>query len=516
MSSTRLYDTDTSDYFNFYEAHSYDDIPPQYRPFESEEEKKARDEMIKKRDLEEKREKQEKKEREEKEDKEIQEKRKKIIVYGLSGLDNMGNTCYMNSTLQCLGKIRCLNDYLIDDELYKHYFDQYLTENIKDVLAAKARKDKGLDADASVTIYVKDFNNKHDYSITDALHNLLSQMWLENCEITPRTMKEAISRAPKSIFGGYSQQDSQEVLSLILDRIHEECKTDDVSIDFKKVPPSVLEMFKIRNRYAIQLKNQDITPEDKKILTNELRKYMNDNYEDSVQLKAISHWQKYIEKNGCSLLTELFCGQFCSSIQCEKCNFNSPSFDIFMGVLSIPIPESGESTLEECLETFSKEEHLTGENQYKCDNCNEKTDAIKKMWLFELPPVVIIQLKRFKHLGNSLMKNSSKVKFPIKGLTFTKNMFPFHVDDAKYDLCAITQHTGSINGGHYVAYGLNHINKKWYIYNDNKIAHVPESDLEGELITNNSYVLYYEKRAEPASVTFVKSDNTDDFQDATS
>ena len=34
-----------------------------------------------------------------------------------------------------------------------------------------------------------------------------------------------------------------------------------------------------------------------------------------------------------------------------------------------------------------------------------------------------------------------------------------------YDLYAVTNHFGSLNGGHYTAYGKN-INNEWYNFND--------------------------------------------------
>ena len=50
--------------------------------------------------------------------------RKELYVRGLSGLKNMGNTCYMNSIIQCLSSISIFRTYIIN-------IDNFLTVNIK-------------------------------------------------------------------------------------------------------------------------------------------------------------------------------------------------------------------------------------------------------------------------------------------------------------------------------------------------------------------------------------------------
>ena len=39
---------------------------------------------------------------------------------GLSGLENFGNTCYMNSLIQCLSNIEKLRDYFITKNLARY------------------------------------------------------------------------------------------------------------------------------------------------------------------------------------------------------------------------------------------------------------------------------------------------------------------------------------------------------------------------------------------------------------
>jgi ubiquitin carboxyl-terminal hydrolase 4/11/15 len=41
-----------------------------------------------------------------------------------------------------------------------------------------------------------------------------------------------------------------------------------------------------------------------------------------------------------------------------------------------------------------------------------------------------------------------------------------------YDLYAVSNHFGSLNGGHYTAYGYNSIANRWYEFNDSSVSSV--------------------------------------------
>ena len=53
------------------------------------------------------------------------------------------------------------------------------------------------------------------------------------------------------------------------------------------------------------------------------------------------------------------------------------------------------STLEDCFELFTEQEELTDENSWFCPNCRKQTNAYKKLCISEVPPILIIHLKRF-------------------------------------------------------------------------------------------------------------------------
>lgn len=109
---------------------------------------------------------------------------------GLTGLGNLGNTCFMNSALQCLSNSVPLTRYFLSD---KHKEEL----NCDNPLGMRGE-------------------------IANAYAGLLHQMWKEQySSVAPRQFKTAVGRfAPQ--FSGYQQQDSQELLAFLLDGLHED------------------------------------------------------------------------------------------------------------------------------------------------------------------------------------------------------------------------------------------------------------------------------------------------------
>ena len=48
--------------------------------------------------------------------------RLKVTVRGLSGLENIGNTCYMNSIIQCLTSLDFLRSWLLKNKYEKQLY----------------------------------------------------------------------------------------------------------------------------------------------------------------------------------------------------------------------------------------------------------------------------------------------------------------------------------------------------------------------------------------------------------
>jgi len=401
--------------------------------------------------------------------KDIIKKRKELTVRGLSGLKNQGNTCYMNSIIQCLSSIDLFRSWLIKDK-----FVDKMYENIEQKIIDKNKID---DIIKTTVVY--------------RLAEILKKMWSQNITIIPVSFKKVIGREYE-LFKGFSQNDSQELLNVILDRIHEETKTE-VNVIFPNIPNSINILYGIQLNCEKIIQDNNIPQEEKEKYIYYLNEYKKTHINDVIILEAYKYWKNYIQKSH-SIIIDLFTGLFLSQITCCECQIVSGAFEPF-NILSIETNDIEETTLDELLSQFTKEELLTENNQYNCEQCKKKVNAKKKIYIWESPNILIIHLKRFKNDNRIIKKTSSKVIFPIDNLDIKNYLSDLHnVNNTCYELWAISDHRGTCEWGHYVSYCKNGINNKWYEFNDDDIMHVPNDNLEKDLITKNAYILFYVRK----------------------
>lgn len=110
---------------------------------------------------------------------------------GAVGLFNLGNTCYMNSALQCLRSVEELTKYFLKDS----YKEELNTDNPLG----------------------------HHGNVAEAYAALLRDIYKEPppTSVQPRNFKNIVSRYATQ-FSGYGQQDSQEFVGFLLDGLQED------------------------------------------------------------------------------------------------------------------------------------------------------------------------------------------------------------------------------------------------------------------------------------------------------
>ncbi|KAK9806173.1 hypothetical protein WJX72_004306 [[Myrmecia] bisecta] len=180
-----------------------------------------------------------------------------------------------------------------------------------------------------------------------------------------------------------------------------------------------------------------------------------------------------------------------------------------------PVPTA--TSLTGCLHRFVRPEHLGAEGQWLCGRCQTGRHAVKQMSIRKLPPVLCLHIKRFKHLGIG-RKLETPLMFPISNLDLRPFMAsavlrgrygvrPRKEDGAAagaaeaggsvpasrhaglYELYAVVCHSGTLQGGHYIAFVR--CGSQWYRCDD---AFVTEVD-EAEVQSCQAYMLYYGQKA---------------------
>lgn len=231
-------------------------------------------------------------------------------IYG-AGLGNLGNTCFMNSTLQCLAHTRPLQEYFLSGEYrvdlnrdnplgtggdLATQFAILLAEMWGTNLGATSsarRRSSSAHSHSSMIDAPSDLSNaKTDITTSTIVH--------------PRNFKITLGRHAEQ-FMGYDQHDSQELATYLLDALHEDTN-------------------RVTKKPYVERPEQGENESDKDA--------------------ASKAWQLHLKREDSRIL-ESFMGQVKSRVQCceEDCGRVSTTFDPFM-YLSVPIPGSSDRTLK--------------------------------------------------------------------------------------------------------------------------------------------------------------------------
>ncbi|PWW80824.1 cysteine proteinase, partial [Tuber magnatum] len=358
------------------------------------------------------------------------------VNIGTTGLKNLGNTCYMNAVLQCMSGTIPLSRYFLDGS-YKSHVSKDNPLGSRGVLA-------------------------------EAFAAIVRHLWSgEYSFISPVTIKDVAGRL-NEMFRNNDQQDAQEFLEFLLDGLHEDL-----------------------NPYANRGKLRPLSDDEER-----RREKL------SVQLASIIEWQRYTHHNY-SVVVNWFQGQLSSKLSCLTCGRTSTTYSPFM-YLSLPIPamKSNNFTLHDCLKEFVSEETLEGDDAWHCPQCKKAQKATKKLTITRLPHILIIHLKRFTNRGPWRDKLNTFVDIPLRHLDLTRYMPPPLASDELprtlppptaettppffYDLYAVCNHYGTINGGHYTAVVRSSYKSGWNSFDDSKATLIEE-----ERVTRNAYVLFW-------------------------
>ncbi|XP_052200306.1 ubiquitin C-terminal hydrolase 22-like [Diospyros lotus] len=388
------------------------------------------------------------------------------LPWGLRGLNNLGNTCFMNSVLQALLHTPPLRNYFLSDRHNRYFCQQKSSVKKNDTNQNKnSRLCLACDMDALFSAVFS--GERTPYSPAKFLYS-----WWQYA----------------ANLASYEQQDAHEFFISMLDGIHEKVEKD------KRKPQS-------QGNGDCCIAHRVFSGILRSDLMCTACGFTSTTYDPCVDFSLD------LEPNqGTST-------KLSASKSHHSCNGEAG-----------PVKSSrncGMSTLMGCLDRFTRPERLGSDQKFFCQQCQVRQESLKQMSIRKLPLVSCFHIKRFEHspIRNMSRKVDRSLHFPfsldmapylsssILRSRFGNRMFSFDGDEldaselsSEFELFAVITHTGKLDAGHYVTYLR--LSDEWYKCDDAWITRVNENIVraaQGYMIFYVQKMLYYKASERPAA-----------------
>ena len=334
---------------------------------------------------------------------------------GLTGLANLGNTCYLNSCMQIISHCYPLNELL-----------------------SQLNNDNNIN---------KKINDCIDSVLLLEWNNLRQLMWSKNCVISPNryinSVQKISSHKNRELFSGFIQNDFPEFLVFLLECFHNALRKE---------------------------------------VTMKIEGNIN-NKKDIVAKKCYEVMKKQFSKDYSEIINMFY------GIQTTRLtSFNNKLLNIIPEpycLISLPVTKEC-NNIYDCLDLYCENEVMKDENAWFNDKTNSYENVNKDIKFWNLPDILIIDLKRF---NNNLQKINKLIEVPLENINFEKYVIGYNSNSYIYDLFGVCNHMGSTFGGHYTA-NVKNANNNWYEFNDTTVSLINSN----KVITNNAYCFFFIKK----------------------
>ena len=388
----------------------------------------------------------------------------------LIGLKNVGATCYMNATLQCLSQIQKLTLYF---KYHKH---------VEDV--------------------IKKYKAKNENCLTASYKYLIENLWpsnsgyqtkeycgknSNNLYFSPEAFKIKISNM-NELFKGVQANDAKDLINFIIMTLHSELNKNN--------------------------KNQN---------TN-LNIFIDQKNEISIFNAFL---QNFMAENK-SIISDIFYGVTHTIMKCTRCNFLKHNFELYFFLVfpleeirkyklqqlinqnmnlsnqnmmyqnfdinqlfqqnlnKIQLLQNNKVNIFDCFDYNQKEENFCGENAMYCNDCNMQLPTIYQTLLYSAPEILILVLNR-----------GAGIQFKIQLEFYEEINLSNYIHEKGpiiYDLISVVTHMGeSGSNGHFIATCKSPIDNNWYQYNDDLVFKI--NNFKSQILDYAMpYILFYQKR----------------------
>jgi ubiquitin C-terminal hydrolase len=351
----------------------------------------------------------------------------------VTGLQNLGNTCFLNSCVQIL-----LNTPELDS-VYK-----------------------------SFEIRVPKVQHTHEAHLFNEWIKLSNEMKItdKSC-VNPLAFVFQIHQLAKlkdrQLFTGWAQNDMPEFLLFLIESLHE-CISRPVKMNINGKSQTKVDTLALK---CYEMLGEIYKKEYSELMELFYGMYVSEIFSDSIE-QLQNPDRPPIEHPRLSVKPEHY----------------------FMLDLPIPRrPKTHKIELMECFDEFVEMDTLYTHENNGWYNETTKThqDAYKRIQFWNFPKVLVVTLKRFSYDGKKVER---MVNYPVRDLDLSKYVCGYNPQLYKYDLYGVCNHFGTTMGGHYTSF-VKDARGQWYHCNDSLITHIVN---ENDVVTQYAYCLFYRKK----------------------
>ena len=365
----------------------------------------------------------------------------------LIGLDNIGATCFMNSTLQCLSQTEGLSNYFLNPQ----------------------NKNKINNNNIAL-------KNRNEHQLSPYFLELINNLWnKEKCKssYSPKLIINKINDM-NPLFKPGQPGDSKDFIIFLLEQLHKELKkpVKKNNPNIKEAPLNQYDKSNAFNHFFSDFKNEC------SVITDVFFGFI-ETTNECLNCKNIYNNQGLM--NPICFNYQIFNCIIFPLEEVKNMKNNLMKNNNFMPFNSNMV------SIYECFYYNQKSDFFTGENRNYCNICKQLYDSIYTNKIFAAPNVLVLILNRGKD-------NIYDVKLDFsETIDITEFVLQKDIPQIIYNLYGVITHIGQSGpNAHFVASCKSPVDNKWYRYNDSLVN--PITNLQKEVIYfGTPYILFYQK-----------------------
>ncbi|KAJ2666411.1 ubiquitin-specific protease doa4 [Coemansia sp. RSA 1199] len=352
--------------------------------------------------------------------------------YGATGLKNFGNTCFMNSVLQCLAGTGPLTRYFMRGEWKKNLVQ-----------------------------------GSREAEVAVEFARLLETMWRgQYASVSPLGFRAAVAKCSEQ-FKANEQEDAHEFATFLLDALHESLN------HVHPRPPPERELTRDEEQQFEQMSDEQQALMQWTRFTRRNWSIVTSIFQGQIQSRLTCMSCQHTSTTY-HTFTEL-------SVPIPAPKASGSALVRKSRVRQSPV------NIYECLDAYSETEILDGDNKWQCPRCQTKRKATKRLMIARLPLVLIVHLKRFSTIGHFREKLETNVLVPTQKLYMQNYVIRGSHPSTMYNLYGVANHFGTLSGGHYTASVFNGLRDQWNYFDDTRVSPTPET----QVASPAAYLLFF-------------------------